>query len=244
MPNPLIARFQKPRVLLPVIHLPEDGRLGMAAAKVALDAGADGIFLINQGTSLQKILQDLVPALRHEFGDNLWIGVNPLGTPVEDFIPRCGETPETRIDGIWSDDAGVDALDEGSFLRAREAYLRARESFGWMGLYFGGTAFKTQSAIPPEMLGVVSTRAASFLDVVTTSGRGTGVAADPSKVKSMRESIPGVPLGLASGVTPENVAGFLPYVEAYLVASGIEERFGVLNSARTKALADAIHSVP
>ena len=79
------------------------------------------------------------------------------------------------------------------------------------------------------------------MEVVCTSGRRTGVAADVPKVRIMREAIPDVPLALASGVTPENVDGFLPYVEAYLVATGIEERFGVLDPARTKALADKIH---
>lgn len=241
MSNEIISRFGKSRVFLPVIHLPEDGRLGMAAVKVALEAGADGVFLINQGTSIQNILEHLIPALRHEFGEGLWIGVNPLGMTVEEFIPCCGSEPESRIDGIWSDDAGVDALDHARFQRASEALLRVRESYGWRGLYFGGTAFKTQVAIPADKLAQVSKWAASFVDVVTTSGRGTGLAASPDKVKAMREAISGVSLGLASGVTPENVISFLPYVDAYLVASGIEERFGVLDPTRTKALADAIH---
>ena len=46
---------------------------------------------------------------------------------------------------------------------------------------------------------------------------------------------------LASGVTPDNVGDYLPYVDAYLVATGIEEEFGVLDPARTKALADKVH---
>ena len=33
----------------------------------------------------------------------------------------------------------------------------------------------------------------------------------------------------------------LPYVEAYLVATGIEEQFGVLDPVRTNDLAEQIH---
>ena len=241
MSSALTSKFGKTRVFLPVIHLPEEGRYGMAAVGTALEAGADGIFLINQGTSTQNIVQNLIPAMRAEFGADLWIGVNPLGTRVEEFIPLSDETPERRIDGVWSDDAGVDAMHEEWFQHSRDAYLTARKETGWTGLYFGGTAFKTQDDIPRHLLPYVAQRAATFMDVVCTSGRGTGVASDVPKVKTMREAIPGVPLALASGVTPENVDGFLPYVEAYLVATGIEREFGVLDPARTKALADKIH---
>ena len=189
----LIERFGKPRVFLPVIHLPDGGRLGMAAVEVALQAGApgaDGVFLINQGTTTENIVESLVPALRREFGADLWIGVNPLGTQVEEFLPRSDVTPEHRIDGVWSDDAGVDAMHEEWYQHSKKAYLEARRETGWKGLYFGGTAFKTQ---------------------------------------------------LASGVTPENVDGFLPYVEAFLVATGIERDFGVLDPVRTRDLAEKIH---
>ena len=241
MSDALLTQFHKARVLLPVIHLPDDGRLGMAAVSVALEAGADGIFLINQGTSTHNIVRNLIPALRREFGSDLWIGVNPLGMPVEEFLPLSGETPETRIDGVWSDDAGVDSLDEASFARARDAYLAARQQTGWKGVYFGGTAFKTQMDVPSDMLPLIAQRAASFMDVVCTSGRGTGVASEVPKVSIMREAIPGVPMALASGITPENVDAYLPYVEAYLVATGIEAEFGVLDPTRTKELADKIH---
>ena len=51
------------------------------------------------------------------------------------------------------------------------------------------------------------------------------------------------PLALASGVSPENVDGFLPYVDAYLVASEIEtaKYSGILVPERTKLLAKKIH---
>lgn len=241
MNNAITTKFNKSRVLLPVVHLPQNGTLGMDAVRTALAAGADGIFLINQGTSVQNIVGRLIPAYRKEFGPELWIGVNPLGVAVEDFIRLSAETPDRRIDGVWTDDGGVDSLREDRYVAARDAYLAARKETGWQGLYFGGTAFKTQRDVPRDKLPLVAKRAASFMEVVCSSGRGTGIAADVPKVKALREAIPGVPMALASGVTPENVDPFLPYVEAYLVATGIEQEFGVLDPKRTKALADKIH---
>lgn len=244
MSNAISDRFNKPRVVLPVIHLPEDGRHGLAAVMTAMQARADGVFLINQGTSTQNILRNLIPQIRREFGKDIWVGINALGSAVEDVVSMSGDAPETRLDGIWSDDAGVDALREDEFVAARSRLLDARKASGWKGLYFGGTAFKTQARIPEDLLGTVASRASSFVDVVTTSGPGTGRAADPERVRIMREVIPNAAMGLASGVTPENASRFLPYIDAFLVASGIERSFGVLDPAKTKALADIIHGLP
>ena len=95
------------------------------------------------------------------------------------------------------------------------------------------------------------------VDVVTTSGTQTGYAPDVEKVAVMRRALDeralalssgGLPgseegnaLAIASGVTPVNIEVFLPYVDAYLVATGIEDRFGVFDPKRVRDLAAAIH---
>jgi len=47
-------------------------------------------------------------------------------------------------------------------------------------------------------------------------------------------------IALASGVTAENVGDYLPYVDAFLVGTGIEARLGVLDPARLRDLLDAV----
>jgi predicted TIM-barrel enzyme len=79
------------------------------------------------------------------------------------------------------------------------------------------------------------------MDVVCTSGPGTGKAADVSKVVAMREAVGTAgAIALASGVTAENVSIYLPYVDAFLVGTGIEARFGVLDPAKLAALLAAV----
>jgi predicted TIM-barrel enzyme len=58
----------------------------------------------------------------------------------------------------------------------------------------------------------------------------------------MREGASGVALALASGVTTANVGEYLPYVDAYLVGTGIERELGVLDPDETKRLAASIHA--
>lgn len=90
----------------------------------------------------------------------------------------------------------------------------------------------------PSLLEVV----VDFVDVVTTSGPGTGMAADKRKLQGFRALLGDHSLALASGVTVENVEEYLPYVDAYIVGTGIEEELGVLDLALTAELADRIHS--
>ena len=114
---------------------------------------------------------------------------------------------------------------------------------GWAGLYFGGVAFKYQRTVPDSLLPDAARQATPWVDVITSSGPGTGYAASVEKAKALRSGAGRHPVALASGVSPENVAGFLPYVDAYLVASEIEtaKYSGVLVPERTKRLAERIH---
>lgn len=62
-----------------------------------------------------------------------------------------------------------------------------------------------------------------MLDITTTSGPGTGMAADLDKVIKIKQIItPGKQMALASGVNAENVVACLPYVDYFVVASSVE----------------------
>src|SRR5262249_28152577 len=142
---------------------------------------------------------------------------------------------EGRIDGIWTDNAGIheDAVQQP----VAQEFLEARRERGWRGLYFGGVAFKYQRPVADEDLGRAAVTAERFVDVICTSGPGTGREAQVNKVRLMREALgPGRALALASGVTDANVKSYLPYVDAYLVGTGIEQEFGVLDPKKLAAL--------
>lgn len=217
------------RVFLPVIH-PASHRAAVKAVAVAVEAGAHGVFLINQGLHGEPFF-DLVEDVQKRH-PGLWVGLNYLGS-VYSAVERSATLPEP-VRGLWTDGAPLP-------LKSTQRRLWAVEK--WEGLYFPGVAFKTHAPVAPKDLPAVVKKAiACGPDVLTTSGRGTGQAADPAFVARFRELAGTHPVALASGVTPENVDAYLPHVDAYIVASGIEDSFGVLNPARTRALADKIRS--
>jgi uncharacterized protein len=228
--------FGCPRVLLPVIH-PVNTDTAMESVRVAKEAGVRGIFLINQGMSTEQVLE-LVMVVRGQYPD-LWVGVNLLGVRPARVLEWGLDACEGRLDGIWADNANIE--EDAAEQPMAQALLAERRAHGWNGLYFGGVAFKYQREIAPAKLGRAAAVALPYMDVICTSGPGTGQAADPQKVIAMRAGLGDTgALALASGVAEANVASYLPYVDAYLVGTGIEHAFGVLDPARVAGLHRAI----
>ena len=74
------------------------------------------------------------------------------------------------------------------------------------------------------------------MDVVTTSGPGTGWSASVEKIGAMKEALGDFPLAIASGVTPENVTDYLGIADCFLVATGISKSFEELDASLLEAL--------
>ena len=227
--NRITEVFGRSPVLLAVVH-PLGRSEALAGIAAAQRGGADGVFLIDQGMDEAAVLALVMEARARS--PELWIGVNLLSRRPADALARALDACDGRIDGIWSDNAGVD---EGT----ADALLATRRTRGWTGLYFGGVAFKYQREVAFSDLGATAARATPYMDVVCTSGPGTGKAADVEKVRAMRDAMGDAALALASGVTPANVQTYTPFVSAFLVGTGIEASFGVIDEAKVSELVSA-----
>ncbi|RMG35161.1 MAG: adenine phosphoribosyltransferase [Planctomycetota bacterium] len=223
--------FGRTKILLPVVHVADEEQ-ALRNTDVARDAGADGVFLINHGMSYDRLLD--IHRVVHARHADWWIGVNCLDLyPVEVM-----QIADDTIAGIWVDNAMID--EDADEQPEAEAVLEVRRQKGWNGLYFGGVAFKYQR--PVNDLARAATVAARFMDVVTTSGPGTGLAAEQEKIRIMKQALGDRPLAIASGITPENIADYLPVADAFLVATGISRSFEELDPERAARLAQTIHA--
>lgn len=85
--------------------------------------------------------------------------------------------------------------------------------------------------------------AAVLLDAAVTGMHGgTGRRADWDEVRRVQEAYPELPLILAGGLTPENVAAAVQAVAPYAVdvASGVERAPGMKDAAKMQAFATAL----
>lgn len=216
-------------VVLPVIHV-ESCDQALRNAELAHTASCAGVFLINHSIHWSELLK-IARSVREEF-PGLWLGVNCLELEPEEVVERVG--PE--ISGIWADNAKID--ERHTEQPAAEKFLQARAQYQWNGLFFGGVAFKYQR--PVADLEQAAKIAARFMDVVTTSGPGTGQPAPREKIASMKRGLGDAPLAIASGITPENVDEYLGLATCFLVATGISRSFTELDPDRLKALLAAV----
>lgn len=218
-------RFQGRHTFLAVIHVERAGQ-ALRNVKIAKENGADGVFLINHSIVSVELLQIYHEVKRSFLG--YWIGLNCL-----DFGRGAIEVIPCEVSGLWTDDAGVCEGDEPT--KDAEIFARRRKEVVWNGLYFGGVAFKYQKQIAD--VGKAASLAVPLMDVITTSGSGTGQAADVEKIRTMKEAIGDYPLAIASGITPENVHEYMPYADCFIVATGISNSHTELNPNRVQQLA-------
>lgn len=220
--------FPGNHVFLVVVHVQSELQT-LNSIGLAKQEGADGVFLINHRVSYKTLVEYYETASK--LHPNFWMGLNclDLGRRAVGVIPKS-------VRGLWVDDAGVD--ESSTPVLHAQQFATLRVTSGWKGIYFGGVAFKHQRVIVD--VAKTARLAALFVDVVTTSGPATGKAADPEKIRAMKQAIGTHPLAIASGITPENVAEYMPYADCFMVATGISNSHTELNPARVRALAKAL----
>ena len=224
--------------LLVVVHL-TDPHHAAEQSDIAFGNGADGVFLINHYTGV-NVLADSVEEVRSRTGESAWIGINPLGIDCRDAGSFVNDVTRSRgrVDGLWCDNARIDESLPVEEQRAAIDAQAARD--GWPGLYFGGVAFKYQRVV--EDLTTAARTASQLMDVVCTSGPGTGKPADPQKLAALRAGLDrSDQLAVASGVDIDNVDAQLDHCGWFLVATGVSDTYTSLNPGRIATLAERIH---
>lgn len=230
----------------PVVHLvrgQDAAKISTEQVQIAADLGAQGVYLIDHySTSVDILLQSFNAASDAE--PDYFIGLNFLqhASSFEGFRQlldwREADLVEKLPSGLWVD-AAHNLLEKTVELReSNRELLDVR--------YLGGVAFKYTSRYTSDPL-VAATEArlfAPYVDVVTTSGAGTGQPANPDKTAKMKQAIGDQPLALASGVDANNIHSYND-VDMVLVSTSIETypQSGQFNASALKELIDAAGSL-
>ena len=225
----------KKKRLLAVIHVVSLNQT-MSNAKIAFENGADGIFLINHHISAAELFE-IFYRLRPLY-PRKWIGLNALDLAAGSALRQ---TPRSA-DGLWVDSPRLLGSPPGwHFWQYAREFAEAREQFPELvAECFVGFAFKGQQDVGD--LDMAARAAAPYLEVVTTSGEATGRPPSVEKLRTIREAIGDEKrLALASGTTVDNVSEFLPFVDDFLVATGIGRNFTELDPPRVRKLGSLIH---
>lgn len=199
--------------VFPVIHH-LDENLTIEEAKIAYECGADGVFLIsheNKDIDLPFIGQTIKSYdWKNEKDEDFFVGLNLLSTPV---CEAFNVVKDSFLDAVWVDNPGVTS---DKITTTGSQLIELSQQYPHVQV-FASVAFKYQAveSDPKE----AAIRARQFGWIPTTSGIGTGSAPEVSKLETMFDNT----LAIASGMTPENVQQFMPYLSHILVATGVSQ---------------------
>lgn len=218
--------------VFPVIHhLDEETTL--SEADIAFACGATGVFLISHGGQDLDLLP-LAKTIKGRTGK--YVGINLLRHTAAEALEYA---TIYGLDGVWADDCGVSSKgtsSAGDFL----ADLSENSNLD----VFASVAFKYQPDEPNPPLAAIEALRLGWIP--TTSGSGTGHAPEVEKIKSMYEATKaGGDLGLlaiASGMTPENVANYVPYLTHILVSTGVSSDAYHFDPIRLKQLISIVNA--
>ncbi|MCK9575603.1 MAG: hypothetical protein WC979_01155 [Candidatus Pacearchaeota archaeon] len=183
--------------IIPVIHMLNQNQV-LTNVRTCIECGIKKVFLINHEVTVDELIECAL-RVKKDYPE-LWVGVNMLGISTLMALHN-----DLSVDGLWCDGT-VSSLD-ASLVR------------NFKGIFFGGLAFKYQPQ--PKDLKLACEDAKIATDVATTSGVGTGKAADINKVLAIREYLGEHPMAIASGVSLSNIEQYVGIVDYLLVASSI-----------------------
>lgn len=224
-------------VVLPVIHVLSVSQVERNI-DVLMSAGVRSCFLINHDFGIDRFLP-ILEEIRSTF-PSFWIGVNFLATtallaiPILDDLKRRG----FAFDGYWADDGCIDELKGHSEQQTAQMIAALRQSSEWKGFYTGGVCFKKQRSVQSHFFEQAARLATGFMDAICTSGDATGLSPNIDKILDMRRGAGETALLVASGINPDNAAEFAPYVDGFMVATGInfQDDFYNIDASRLKQL--------
>jgi predicted TIM-barrel enzyme len=204
--------------ILPVIHH-LDRTTTIAQANLALNCGADGVFLISHAGNDEALVPLGVEiatawrALPSASGRHPFVGVNLLNTNPSHALPKVASA---GLDGLWVDTPGVTS---SGLTPAGQKLATLIAQYNSVKV-FGSVAFKYQ----PEDLDPAKAAAKALKAgmLPTTSGAATGVAPTLDKIIAMSRAAGGE-LAVASGMKLSNVAEFCPHLSHILVATGVSQ---------------------
>lgn len=201
--------------IIPVIHMVNIEQV-FKNIDICIDAGINKVFLIYHfpSSGAVEVLRNCIKAVKEKY-PTLWVGANFLqlyNIPAIDMAFKC------ELDALWCDNADLVVKDYDDL--AKKSYEALDGSFQ----YFGGVEFKYQKQPKIEDLEWVYERACSLVEVITTSGEGTGKEIDISKLQRIRGLIGERKLlAVASGVNTQNISEISKYANYFLVASYITD---------------------
>lgn len=220
-------------------------------ATAVVENGGDAIILINSRCEM-PLYERVITAVRAKYPDF------PLGISALTYGPRnlvdgfrlaklfnaqivwCETVPNERIE--YEDDDGTYKPAEVIPL---ELALATQRDVKPDAMHVAGVHMKYTRPLDGKSFEEAMQAALGTVDGINITGPQTGVLADVERVKTARRIAGRFPVGLASGVSVDNIASVIPYIDYAIVGTSLKMADNPLRTdgSRVRALRDAMNSL-
>lgn len=208
--------------------------------EASLEGGADAVILINEWSKLHELESTLLQ-VRKRF-PQIPLGVNYLGDESEPYGYKDSFrlSREYNLKVVWTDFSGVDQIHEKPDISLHEiASVRDQNAFYCSGVHMKYSTLRN----PQKTIEQSAQQAMGWVDGVIVTGPQTGVPVSPEVVRRARSVLGEYPLGVASGVSPQNVSLIKNDVQFLLVASSLQDENKRIQKHKVRELVTALHDL-
>ena len=218
-----------PRHARPMAEILEDAA---ADARVLADCGFAGVLVENFGDvpfHADAVPPETVAALTlavarvRDVAGSVPVGVNVLRNDARTALAIAAAAGGAFV--RVNVHAGTMWTDQGPIVGRAAETLRARAVLAPGCAILADVHVKHAIPAPGESLedAARDTWYRGLADVLVISGRGTGRATDPTRVRRAAEAVPGAPVWVGSGVTTSSLEELWPLASGFIVGSDLME---------------------
>ncbi|MEI6054321.1 MAG: BtpA/SgcQ family protein [Candidatus Saccharibacteria bacterium] len=240
--------------IFPVIHIANSNvELAVHEGEKAFSLGADGVILIDHQNAWRNTspLFESVNKLTDNSNER-FVGINILGlSPMKvmyaiDRAIKNGRYPyadnmlNNPPSGVWIDDMRDDYMSPDFAMETKKFKPSLKQV-----KILGGVAFKYTNTFTedPKRAAYEAILIKDSVDVMVTSGAGTGIEPSVEKIRAMKNVIGSKALAIASGISIENIHKYNGIVDQLFVSSSVETipGSGIFDERRLQELIDEAH---
>ena len=209
-------------------------------ADAVVQGGGDVIVLINSRAEM-PVYERVIAAVRERYPDF------PLAISALDYGPknltegfRLAKKFNAQI--VWCEVAPDEPFeyedDDGKYLKGttteRNFALKTQKEFKADAMHVAGVHMKYTRPLNKLSLPQAVEASLGSLDGINITGPKTGIRADVTRIEVAHKAARGYPLGLASGVSVENIEAVLPFIDYAIVGTSLKEEDDKLRTSREK----------
>jgi len=209
-------------------------------ADAVVQGGGDAIVLINSRTKM-PLYERVIAAVRNRYPD-FPIAISALDYGPNNLTEGFRLAQKFNAQVVWCEVAPDEPFeyedDNNTYVKGttteRNFALKVQKDTKPDAMHVAGVHMKYTRPLNDMSFPDAVKNALGAMDGINVTGPKTGVLADVKRIETAKQAAEGYPLGLASGVSVDNITPVMPFIDYAIVGTSLKEDHDKLRTSREK----------